>query len=209
MKHQSYFDLWYKHVFGWEGSHLNQIVYVDLDRVATNHGIRETTWNMLAPRVLGISRHNLYATFRNMKPEWHVAIAKFYWNLGGGAKFEDGRVAAFFAEVVWGGGLGAIKHYQRWYNHKYNGNLKVDGAIGSRTSAAFNRLNQDRLFKDLIAQMYVRYDNLVAATPALEKNLKGWRNRTADFQNKFEKLKKKVCVRCPHCSELLQLLPLS
>ena len=102
---------------------------------------------------------------------------------------------------------GAIKHYQRWYNQKYGTNLAIDGAVGSRTSAAFNRLNQDRLFKDLIFQMYVRYDNIVAAKPALGKNLKGWRNRVADFQVKFEDLKKKVLVRCPNCSSLLHLLP--
>ncbi len=208
MKHQSYFDLWYKHVFQWEGSHLNQIVYVDLDRVATNHGIRETTWNLHAGRLFGISRSNLHSTFRNMKPEWHVGMAKFYWDWSGGAKFEDGRVSAFFAEAVWGGGGGAIMHYQRWYNKKYNGNLAIDGAVGSRTAAAFNRLNQDRLFRDLIGQMYVRYDNIVAANPKLGKNLKGWKRRVADFQFKFENLKKKVLVRCPNCLELLQLLPL-
>ncbi len=198
MKHEEYFQEWYKHVFKWEGKRLNEIVYVDGDNVATNHGIRESTWNGLATRLFKIPQNQLYSTFRNMKPEWHEGIGRYFWNLGGGANFDDGRIAAFFAEVVWGGGNGAIKHYQRWYNQTYKGNLKTDGANGVSSSAAFNKLNQDKLFQDLITQMYVRYENIIAAKPALGINKKGWFRRVVDFKGKFEYLyaKKKICECC-------------
>ncbi|WP_027002190.1 hypothetical protein [Hugenholtzia roseola] len=201
MKHSAYFERWYRFAFIWEGSKLNHVVKLEGEKFYTNLGITEQTYNSLAPRVLGVPQNDLARRFRNMTENEHKAIAKWFWDNSGAERFVDGRIAVFFTEQFWGGGRGAIQDFQAHYNQikpSYKPKIAVDGFVGNQTATAFNALNQDELFKSLIAKAAARY-------PLMEnydKYGKGWENRLQSFTEVFSEFhqeqqqKKTVCACC-------------
>lgn len=211
--HRKAFELWKEHLHRWEGHGINiGIAQVDTDKVYTNQGIREDTWNHFAPSLFGINpldSETLYQRFRHMTKSEHDAIVKVFWDNGGGDLLKDIRIAAFMAEINWGGGRGARKAFQSFLNKEYGFNLVVDGWIGRNTAHAFNSIpDQSQLFINLVHRMDRRYKGI--ATGKKEKNLTGWLNRLwngdPDYYRKprpgFYKIFRRLQL-CSNCGETI------
>lgn len=194
----------------WEGIGLGQIVYVDGDGVATNHGIRFDSFQDRAQSVLGVAP--TFENFKKMTRAQHKAIAKWYWIESGAEFMKSGRIGATLAEAFWGGGYAALKNFQQKFNEKFGTRMIEDGVPRRETAQAFNKIGESRLFWFLIDEFDKRYHDLVKRKPSLEKNLKGWLLRLhggdkwkrSGFVKIFENYDtKKKCCFC-RCSELQQ-----
>jgi lysozyme family protein len=200
------FETWYSHLKRWEGKSLNEIVFVDLDDVGTNLGIRFDTWAALAPRLFGIKDEELQRRFKNMKPAEHKEVARWYWKKSGADYIDDDRISALFAEAYWGGGGYALRWLQGSINGLAGSELARDGVPRAGTAKVINNFSdQDLLFVKLVGAIEERYNYLCERKPGLKKNLKGWLKRLYDgygvkqpgFYAIFSNFDNKVT--CPSC----------
>ena len=172
------FKTWYDHINKWEGKKLGDIVKVDQDDVATNHGIRFDSWSTIAAQIWGIKKRNLWTRFVAMTHEEHKAIAFWYWKKSGATKLRDGRCAAILAESFWGSYIHGARTMQRRVSQQFGVRLVADGVVGRKTAAAFNGIqDQDSLFNVLVEAYREHYVRVAGKSKGYYRNLNGWLGR--------------------------------
>jgi len=172
------FNTWYDHINKWEGKKLGDIVKVDQDDVATNHGIRFDSWTTIAAAIWGINNSDLWSRFVAMTHEEHKAIAFWYWKKSGATNLKDGRCAAILAESFWGSYIHGARTMQRRVSQQFGVKLVADGVVGRNTAAAFNSIeDQDSLFNVLVEAYREHYVRVAGKSAGYYRNLNGWLGR--------------------------------
>jgi lysozyme family protein len=124
--------------------------------VGTNFGISAPVYEDW------IGRPPTEADMRRMSKATSVEIyKKLYWNIIGANYIKNQSIANIIVDHGVNAGVGAAgKLVQRVLNNKFGYNLAVDGAIGSKTRAAINAVNQNELHDALLVARKAFYETL-------------------------------------------------
>ena len=103
--------------------------------------------------------------------DWKEIIKTLYWDRWKADDIKSQGVANILVDWVWASGVHGIKRPQRILG------VSSDGLVGSKTIAAVNAMDAEKLFK-MIKEDRVKFvDEICKARPANERFRKGWLNR--------------------------------
>lgn len=146
----------------------------------TNRGITIDTYNALAKQLLGIEPS--LENFRQLTKEQAGLFVKYFWDKStGNNRINSQKIAEAITTWRWGSGGYGLKEFQRLLNEKHNANLKVDGGIGTNTVGVVNKIDENKLFDEMIIARKLFFENLAKRDPSQMKFLKGWTNRLSNF----------------------------
>ena len=157
-----------KHVQKWEGG----LVYFPEEKQWTNRGVQWTTFQRLAPKLLGIENPQL-DDLKNMTQEQGDKFIEYYWNKATNNNTINNQATAnAFFEAYWGGGNSGIK----WLQKKLG--VWADGVVGKNTVAAANSVMPETMVEEILK----RFQYLADTFPQrYGRFLKGWTNRYNDL----------------------------
>ena len=175
-------------ILRWEGGYIND--QADLGK-QTNKGVTLSTYRSV------FGKNKTVSDLKKITDEqWEFIFKKYYWNRWKADDIKSQKVANILVDWVWGSGSHGIKIPQTLLG------VVADGIVGSKTIAAVNNANPDKLFDSIYKarETFLRNlaDKSVAAyekkigRKATEKELlkytqkrflKGWLNRLADIKN--------------------------
>ncbi|MDO5858996.1 glycosyl hydrolase 108 family protein [Myroides odoratimimus] len=156
----------------WEGGFVND----PLDRGgATNMGITLNTW-----------KHYGYdkncdgkiddKDIKLLTQSDFKYVLKRYWDKWRADEINNQSVANILVDWYWGSGKWGIIIPQRILG------VTADGIVGSKTIAALNATDQQKLFNDVYKAREKFIHDIVKNNPTQQRFLKGWLNRLKDFK---------------------------
>ncbi len=152
----------------------------------TNKGITWNTWQRYAMADLGVQP--TLTNLRNITDEQaKIIYRKRYWEPKGFCKVDDEKVGLMIYDwTITSGGAG--REVQRLLVNEFSQNIAIDGAIGSRTIAAINNVEDQELLLNRIGAIRKQYyTNLTFDDDGSRNNqikfLNGWHNRVDDCLN--------------------------
>lgn len=158
------------HVSKWEGG----LVYFPTEGQYTNRGVQWTTFERLAPRLIGLTNPTV-DDLKNMTESQWRAFVKYFWDkatYNNSINAQDSANLMFHA--LWGSGAYGIKDMQKALN------VSADGVVGPQTVAAVN--NTPNAAEKLYTALENRYRRLAAQAPdKYAQFVKGWINRLKDL----------------------------
>jgi lysozyme family protein len=143
---------------------------------ATNRGIAWNTWQAYAQEDLRVepTLGNLKKLTSDQAAEIYL---KRYWEPKGFCKFNDMRLALMVYDWTITSG-GAAKQIQIMLNDKHDANIEVDGVMGEGTVDALNKIENQQVLLNVIADLRRQYyTNITIRDPSQIVNLNGWLNR--------------------------------
>ena len=154
-------------ILKWEGGFVDDPA--DLGG-ATNKGVTIGTFEGFCKR-----KGRPKPTVRDLKnisdADWKEIIKTLYWDRWKADDIKSQGVANILVDWVWASGVHGIKRPQHILG------VSSDGLVGSKTIAAVNAMDAEKLFK-MIKEDRVKFvDEICKARPANERFRKGWLNR--------------------------------
>ena len=130
----------------WEGG----LVYHKGEKQWTNRGVQWTTYQELAPKLLGIKNPNLEEFKKLSSSDADKFIVQFWNTATDDNTIKNQAAANAFFEMLWGGGKSGIKCMQRKIG------VFADGVVGPKTVSAANKFDP----KTLLNQVLERFNYL-------------------------------------------------
>lgn len=122
-------------------------------------------------------------SYNKVFPELEDKVKAFfkaeYWNPLSADQIKTQEIAEVLVDWKVNGGLSISTLQQILVD--LGQSISVDGKFGSQTLSAINKVNQNKLFNELIVARKEHYDNIVSNDPSQEKFYEGWMKRLADF----------------------------
>ena len=113
---------------------------------------------------------------RMTNAEWTTIMKKGYWDVCGADYIENQSVAELIVDWVVNCGPGVLRKVQAIVG------TTVDGKVGPKTLICINNFTQKCLHCRVKEARIQYYNRIVVSSPAKEVFLKGWLNRTNDFE---------------------------
>ena len=155
----------------WEGG----LVYHKGEGQWTNRGVQWTTYQQLAPKLLGIKNPNLEEFKKLSSSDADKFIVQFWNTATDDNTIKNQAAANAFFEMLWGGSTYGIKWIQKVLG------VYPDGSVGPKTVAAANNYPPNLLLDEVLK----RYKYLAKANPSKYKMyINGWVNRWNDLYAK-------------------------
>jgi lysozyme family protein len=163
----------YKHIIPFirkaEGGYVNDPLDAGGE---TNCGVTYNTWCS----IFGNDSHNKFIAMAD--EDWSHIFKTLYWDKMLGDQIKSQRIADIIVDWVWGSG----SHYaeadvQDILIHAFSQHLTEDGVFGAATINAINTVDEEALYKDIIAKRFWFFDQCVLSHPTNQRFIKGWQNR--------------------------------
>lgn len=159
----------------------------------TYRGITIGTWKDMAPKFLNVP--GTEATFRKMTmDQWKIIVKKGFWDALRLDEVKSDAVAMALADFGFHSGVYApappVTIVQRILNQYHGKSLAEDGAIGPKTIAAINSVNDGVLFDQLHTARKAYLQKVIEKRPEMERFWDGFMNRL----NALYSQKKSLCL---------------
>lgn len=102
---------------------------------------------------------------------WLDILKTMFWDRWKADQIENQSLANILVDWVWASGITGIKRPQRILG------VLADGIVGSKTLAAVNSSEPEKLFAELHTARLKHFKEIVNRTPSQKKFLKGWNRR--------------------------------
>ena len=165
-------------ILHWEGGY--QKDPDDMSGTDTNKGITRTTWNS----VYGTGDQS-NADFMSMpQDKWNHIFKTLYWDKIYGDQLISQNIASMLVDFCWASGT----HFptidtQDILIHAFSEHISEDGVFGPGTLKAVNEVDQDALYKAIIAKRLWFIDQIILSHPTQIKWKNGWINRINSLIN--------------------------
>lgn len=151
----------------------------------TNAGITISTWQNLAPKVLGIA--GTTTTLNAMSEDQWRKIVNHYWNTVKASEIQNQGVANLLFQSYWGSGWYGPQRMIIAFNKKYGTNFNVSTSkpiITTEVIRAINSKNGYEVCELFWSARKEHFEAIVAKDPSQNVFLKGWLNRLNDYKCK-------------------------
>lgn len=160
----------------WEGGVASKAIQQKEGEI-TNRGIRFSTFQDLAPKILGIKNPTRKDLLNITQAQW-VKLVRWFWNKATfNNKIKDQLAATIMFQAFWGSGYTGLKQMQKALN------LPADGIVGSKT---VKKINNTKNAGKILEKALIDYYNYLGKSPRYSFAVKGWLNRMSDLP-KFRK----------------------
>jgi lysozyme family protein len=159
-------------ILQWEGGYVND----PLDKGgATNMGITLKTWQAVGYDLDGdgvITAEDI----KLLKPEHvQVVLKKNYWDFWKADTINNQSVAEILVDWLWASGPKTIRNVQMILD------TVADGCVGTKTIAAINNWNQEKLHSRIKEARVEFVDAIIARDPSQKRFELGWKRRIASY----------------------------
>lgn len=150
---------------------------------ATNKGVTLETFRRYAVSDLGVE-----PTLENLKQltddQAGIIYKKRYWDRLRGDEISDSELAYHVTDFYINAGNNAVKVLQQTLNELgAEPPLVVDGLFGKNTLRAMNAADAAAVYVAFRNNRIAYYERIAERRPALQKFLRGWRNRANSFDH--------------------------
>ena|ERR1035437_3466421 len=165
-------------ILHWEGGYQND--KDDLSGSDTNKGITRAVWNS----IYGTGDQSNKDFMAMPQDKWNHVFKSLYWDKIYGDQLVSQNVANLLVDFVWASGTHfPVLNVQDILIHAFGEHIAEDGSFGPGTLKAINEVDQNVLYKDIIAKRFWYIDQIILAHPTQIKWKNGWTNRINSLVN--------------------------